>query len=160
LRRIFLLIAVALSLIGDLLAIIGVFLRWGRLSNISGWDMITTNISGNLNVFLLLIGGIVVLFGGLALISAFIGNWALVVKERIAYLPMLGILMATAGWGWSVQKYGFPLSPGLETSFLGVVLLAFGAMGFSIASGLFVKRKKGSGTKPREMNSSSLLSLP
>jgi hypothetical protein len=144
-RRIFLSIVGALSLIGDLLTIIGVFLRWGRLSNISGWDIITTNMSGNLNVFLLLIGGIVVLFGGLALISAFIGNWALAVKRRIAYLSVLGILMAIAGWGWSVQKYGFPLSPGLWTSLLGVVLLAFGAAGFSTASELFVKRKKGSG---------------
>lgn len=148
-RRIFLPIAVAVSLIGDLLTIIGVFLRWGRLSNISGWDMITTNTSGNLNVFLLLIGGIVVLFGGLALISAFIRNLALVVKERIAYLPTLGIFMAIVGWGWSVQKYGFPLSPGLEACLFGVVLLTLGASGFSFASGLFVKRKKTRGTKPR-----------
>ena len=142
-RKIFLSIAVAVTLIGDLLTIIAVFLRWERLSNISGWDMITANISGNLNVFLLLIGGIVVLFGGLVLISAFIRNWASAVKERITYLPVLGILMAIAGWGWSVQKYGFPLSPGLTTSLFGIVLLAFGASGFSIASGLFMKRKKG-----------------
>jgi len=142
-RKIFLPIAIAVNLIGDLLIIIAVFLRWARLSNISGWDMITTNISGNFNVFLLLIGGIVFLIGGLVLISAFIRNRPLAVKQRIAYLPTLGVLMATVGWGWSGLKYGFPLSPGLMTSLFGAVLLAYGALMFSLASGLFIKRKKG-----------------
>jgi len=120
----------ALSLIGGLLTIIGVFLRWGRLSLISGWDMITTTISGgNRIVFLVLIFGIVGFFGGLVLVSAFIGNLALAVKRRITYFLILEGFIAAVLCMWYYVEYVSPhsLPYGFFVSWLGVVLLLIGS---------------------------------
>ena len=120
----------ALSLIGGLLTIIGVFLRWGRLSLISGWDMITTTISGgNLIVFLVLIFGIVGFFGGLVLVSAFIGNWTLAVKRRITYFLILVGFIAAVLCAWYFAEYvsPHPLPYGFIVSWLGAVLLVIGS---------------------------------
>jgi len=141
-KKEYLLIAGAQILIGDLLTIIGVFLRWGRLSRISGWDIITTYpylVYGKPSIFLVLIGGIIAFFGGLALISALIGNWALSVKRGITYLLWLGLLIAAAGCMWNSLYYG-GLPFGLFVSWLGNCIALIGLA--IIEFGLFLLKIK------------------
>jgi len=129
-RKVILSIGMALSLIGSLLAIFGVFLRWGfrvdifRPPDITGWDMITTTIPGNLNVFLVLIGGAIAFLGGLAL--ALFRRPGLGQKIALC-LWGLGMVFTVTGCIWSIQKYG-SVPPGLFVSMLGTLLLAIGAL--------------------------------
>jgi hypothetical protein len=125
-----LLIAGALGLIGSLLAIFGIFLPW-RVSwrfgyEILGWDMITTTIIGNLNIFLVFIGGIVAFFGWLALALAFIGNRSLAIKLGIISFLLLWLVIALAGWIWTFLKYG-DMPQGLFVSGFGVGLAMAGS---------------------------------
>jgi len=129
-RKVMLSVGMALSLVGGLLVIFGVSLRWGfrvgilAAPDITGLDMITTTIAGNLNVFLVLIGGAIAFLSSLA--SALFRNRAF--GQKIAlYLVGLGMVFASAGCIWSIQKYG-SVPPGLFTSMLGTSLLAIGAI--------------------------------
>jgi len=144
-RKEYLLIAGAQILIGDLLTIIGVFLRWGRFSRISGWYIITTRIPGNLSVFLVLIGGIIAFFGGLALASALIGNWTLSVKRGITYFLWLGLFIAAAGCMWNALEYG-GMPFGLFVSWLGNCIALIGLA--IIEFGLFPLKTKMRKVKP------------
>jgi len=137
-------LGLALSLIGSILMIIGVFLRWGRLSLVSGWDMITTTISGgNLLVFLILIFGIVAFFGGLVSVLAFIGNWASGVRKRIVYFLILEAFVACAFGIWynGVYVSPVPLPFGFFVSWLGSILALIGAFIMGTGFKVFVMRK-------------------
>ena len=129
-RKVMLFAGMALSLMGSLLAIFGIFLRWGfgvsifRPPDISGWDMITTTIVGNLNVFLVLIGGAIAFSGWLTL--ALFRKPSLAQKIALCIL-WLGMALTAAGSIWSVQKYG-SVPPGLFLSMLGSLLLTIGVL--------------------------------
>jgi len=133
LRGVGLSISVALMLFGSLLTIMGIFHEWVRMWGVfrwvtsTGWEMLTTTITGNLCVFLVLVGGIVEFFGVLALISAFIGNWSLAVKKRISYFPLLGAFIVSVGYIWYNEKYGYPpLLYGTFMSMFGYLLVVIG----------------------------------
>ena len=129
-RKVMLSIVMALSFMGGLLAIFGVFLRWGfrvgilRAPDITGWDMITTTIAGNLNVFLVLIGGAIAFLGGLALALFRDRTFG---QKIVLCLLGLGMVFTVIGCIWSIQKYG-SVPPGLFVSMLGTLLLAIGAL--------------------------------
>lgn len=139
-RKVMLFVGMALSLIGSLLAIFGVFLRWGfrvgilRPPDISGLDMITTTIIGNLNVFLVLIGGAIAFLGWLTLVL--FRRHGLSVSKITLGLLWPGMALAEIGSIWSYQKYG-SMPPGLFLSWLGTTLLAVGVVLLS-----FIKPKR------------------
>jgi len=102
--------------------------------------MITTTISGNPNVFLVFIGGVIAFLGGLALMLAIAANLASSVKRGIAYFYWLTLWMGFAGCMWHNLKYGGPLPFGLFFSWLGILVAMLGAL--IIHLGLFAKIKK------------------
>jgi len=87
-----------IGFIGGMLTTVGVFLPWasastfGKTVRVSGWDVISTSVSGNLDVLLVLIGGILALVGGLVLALA------IKIGKNIDYLIPLGGILAIIGW--------------------------------------------------------------
>ena len=89
-----------IGLIGGIIAAVGVFLNWSR--GVSGWDAARVwaplmGKSANY-VYVILIGGILALIGGIGI---------LVIKIKVLeYLVPIGGILAIAGWGWCVADAG------------------------------------------------------
>jgi len=85
-----------LGLIGGILAAVGVFLPWASAFgfSISGWD-VRASVS---YPYVILIGGILALLGGLIALAAKVRN--------IVYLISLGGIIAILGWIWAIADAG------------------------------------------------------
>ena len=115
----------AIGLIGGFLAVVGVFLPWIPLLNISGWDLASlASIFGEVAtyVYLVLLGGIIALIGSIALLLG---------KRGIAYLLPLGGIITIAGWGWTFVTFGGPeaASYGFYFCIIGGILALIGSVG-------------------------------
>lgn len=110
-----------IGLIGGILAAVGVFLPWASSYgiSISGWDIT----AGASYPYVILLGGILALLGGLAALLA-------IKIKNISYLILLGGIIAILGWiwaatdivDWSLVSYGF------YTCLVGGILALIGSM--------------------------------
>ena len=110
-----------LGIIGGVLAAVGIFLPWVKAFgfSISGWD----GRAGAPYVYVILIGGIIALLGGLAtLLASKVRN--------IANLISLGGIIAIFGWLWAVADAG-TLSGwayGFWVCLVGIILSVIGGL--------------------------------
>ncbi len=115
----------ALGLIGGFLAVVGVFLPWIPLLNISGWDLASlASIFGEVAtyVYLVLLGGVLALIGSIALLLG---------KRGVAYVLPLGGRITIAGWGWTFVTFGGPEAAayGFYFCIFGGILALIGSIG-------------------------------